>query len=117
LSALSSHAHLAGLRKDGVSYIFAGERAVALGRALDILNRELGIQRLEVNGGGLTNGAFLDQADHHSASGRGMRSQVESSVLESANLFKFPRHNAVTTMSRQTLERTLRSQGQRREQQ
>jgi riboflavin biosynthesis pyrimidine reductase len=52
-------AHLAGLRKDGVSYIFAGERTVDLGRALDILNRELGIERLEVNGGGVTNGAFL----------------------------------------------------------
>src|SRR5579884_1283077 len=54
-----SDAHLAGLREDGVSYIFAGERAIDLGRALDILNRELGIERLEVNGGGVTNGAFL----------------------------------------------------------
>lgn len=53
--------HLAGLRQDGVSYIFAGEREreLDLGRALDILNRELGIKRLEVNGGGVTNGAFL----------------------------------------------------------
>ena len=54
-----SDAHLAGLRKDGVSYIFAGERVLDLGLALDILNRELGIKRLEVNGGGVTNGAFL----------------------------------------------------------
>jgi riboflavin biosynthesis pyrimidine reductase len=54
-----SDAHLAGLREDGVSYIFAGERAVDLGRALEILNRELRIERLEVNGGGVTNGAFL----------------------------------------------------------
>jgi riboflavin biosynthesis pyrimidine reductase len=54
-----SNAHLEGLRGDGVSYIFAGERAINLGRALDILNRELGIERLEVNGGGITNGAFL----------------------------------------------------------
>ena len=30
-----------------------------LGLALDILHRELGIKRLEVNGGGSTNGAFL----------------------------------------------------------
>jgi riboflavin biosynthesis pyrimidine reductase len=52
-------AHLAGLREDGVSCIFAGERAIDLGRALDILNRELGIERLEINGGGVTNGAFL----------------------------------------------------------
>ena len=27
--------------------------------ALDILGRELGIKRLEINGGGVTNGAFL----------------------------------------------------------
>src|SRR3954468_5316372 len=52
-------AHLAGLREDGVSYIFAGVRELDLGLALDILNRELGIKRLEVNGGGITNGAFL----------------------------------------------------------
>ena len=54
-----SDAHLAGLRKDGVSYIFAGERDLDLRLALDILNQELGIKRLEVNGGGLTNGSFL----------------------------------------------------------
>src|SRR5438477_373935 len=52
-------AHLAGLREDGVSYIFTGARNVELGLALDILHRELGIKRLEVNGGGITNGAFL----------------------------------------------------------
>jgi riboflavin biosynthesis pyrimidine reductase len=54
-----SDAHLAGLREDGVSYIFAGARELDLGLALEILNRELGIKRLEVNGGGVTNGAFL----------------------------------------------------------
>jgi riboflavin biosynthesis pyrimidine reductase len=54
-----SDAHLAGLRKDGVSYIFAGRRELDLALALEILNRELGIKRLEVNGGGITNGAFL----------------------------------------------------------
>jgi riboflavin biosynthesis pyrimidine reductase len=54
-----SDAHLAGLRREGVSYIFAGAQALDLGVALDILNRELGIKRLEVNGGGVTNGAFL----------------------------------------------------------
>lgn len=54
-----SDAHLAGLRRDNVSYIFAGTRELDLGLALDVLNRELGIQRLEVNGGGITNGAFL----------------------------------------------------------
>jgi riboflavin biosynthesis pyrimidine reductase len=59
LSETVSDAHLAGLRKDGVSYIFAGERDLDLALALDILNGALGIKRLEVNGGGVTNGAFL----------------------------------------------------------
>jgi riboflavin biosynthesis pyrimidine reductase len=54
-----SDAHLAGLRGDGVSYIFAGERDLDLGLALEILNRELGIKRLLVEGGGSGNGAFL----------------------------------------------------------
>ncbi len=34
LTETVSDAHLAGLRKDGVSYIFAGERTLDLGRAL-----------------------------------------------------------------------------------
>ena len=59
LTETVSDAHIAGLREDGVSYIFAGERAIDPGRALDTLNGELGIKRLEVNGGGITNGAFL----------------------------------------------------------
>ena len=54
-----SDAHLAGLREDEVSYIFAGARELDLALALDIPNRELGIKRLEVNGGGVTNAAFL----------------------------------------------------------
>jgi riboflavin biosynthesis pyrimidine reductase len=54
-----SDAHLAGLRRDGVSYIFAGEEALDLGLALEILNRELGIERLLLEGGGGSNGAFL----------------------------------------------------------
>jgi riboflavin biosynthesis pyrimidine reductase len=37
----------------------AGERALDLGVALDILNRELGIERLRLEGGGGSNGAFL----------------------------------------------------------
>jgi riboflavin biosynthesis pyrimidine reductase len=54
-----SDAYLAGLRADGVSYLFAGAHDLDLPQALDILHRELGIKRLEVNGGGVTNGAFL----------------------------------------------------------
>ncbi len=54
-----SDAHLAGLRNDGVSYFFAGERELDLGAVLGFLNRELGVKRLLVEGGGLNNGAFL----------------------------------------------------------
>jgi riboflavin biosynthesis pyrimidine reductase len=51
--------HLAGLRGEGVSYIFAGKSELDLARALDILNRELGVKRLLLEGGGGSNGAFL----------------------------------------------------------
>ena len=54
-----SDAHLAGLRSEGVSYIFAGKSALDLAVALEILNRELGMKRLLLEGGGGTNGAFL----------------------------------------------------------
>jgi riboflavin biosynthesis pyrimidine reductase len=59
LTETVSDAHLVGLRKDGVSYIFAGARELDLGRALATLNEELGVKRLELNGGGVTNGSFL----------------------------------------------------------
>ena len=51
--------HLAGLRGEGVSYIFAGRSEIDLVLTLDILNRELGVKRLLVEGGGVANGAFL----------------------------------------------------------
>src|SRR5213592_2765569 len=54
-----SDAHLAGLRQDGVSYMFAGEQELDLGLALEILNRELGLERLLLEGGGGSNGSFL----------------------------------------------------------
>jgi riboflavin biosynthesis pyrimidine reductase len=59
LTTQVSDAHLAGLRQDGVSYIFAGERELDLGLALEILNRELGIERLLLESGGVSNGSFL----------------------------------------------------------
>jgi riboflavin biosynthesis pyrimidine reductase len=60
LAETVSDAHLAGLRNDGVSYLFAGKQDdLDLGLTLDILGRELGIKRLEINGGGVTNGAFV----------------------------------------------------------
>ena len=54
-----SDAHLAGLRSEGVSYVFAGESELDLGLMLEILNRELGVKRLLLEGGGTTNGSFL----------------------------------------------------------
>lgn len=51
--------HLAGLRGEGVSYIFAGQTEIDLALTLDILSRELGVKRLLVEGGGVANGAFL----------------------------------------------------------
>jgi riboflavin biosynthesis pyrimidine reductase len=54
-----SDSHLAGLRSDGVSYIFAGTSTLDLGLVLDILQRDFGVRRLLIEGGGGTNGAFL----------------------------------------------------------
>jgi riboflavin biosynthesis pyrimidine reductase len=51
--------HLAGLRSEEVSYIFAGSSDLDLALTLDILNRELGVKRLLLEGGGGANGAFL----------------------------------------------------------
>ena len=59
LTAQVSDAHLAGLRTDGVSYTFAGERSLDLAALLDSLNHMLGIKRVLLEGGGVTNGAFL----------------------------------------------------------
>ena len=59
LTTAVSDAHLAGLRSEGISYIFAGDTALDLALVLDILNRELGVKRLLVEGGGTTNGSFL----------------------------------------------------------
>jgi riboflavin biosynthesis pyrimidine reductase len=51
--------HLAGLRSEGISYIFGGTDEIDLAAVLEVLNRELGIERLMVEGGGGVNGAFL----------------------------------------------------------
>jgi riboflavin biosynthesis pyrimidine reductase len=59
LTKAVSDAHLAGLRSEGISYIFAGDTALDLPLTLEILNRELGVKRLLVEGGGTTNGSFL----------------------------------------------------------
>lgn len=52
-------AHLEALRADGVGYLFAGKQELDLALLLEILSRELGIERLLVEGGGKANGSFL----------------------------------------------------------
>jgi riboflavin biosynthesis pyrimidine reductase len=42
-----------------VSYFFAGRSELDLPLALEILDRELGMKRLLLEGGGRANGAFL----------------------------------------------------------
>lgn len=59
LTEAVSDRHLAGLRADGVSYIFGGATEIDLAGALETLNRELGIERILLEGGGGANGALL----------------------------------------------------------
>lgn len=54
-----SDAHLAGLRADGVGYVFGGRDELDLLQVLITLRRELGLDRLLLEGGGHINGAFL----------------------------------------------------------
>jgi riboflavin biosynthesis pyrimidine reductase len=54
-----SDSHLAGLRGDGVSYIFGGDAEIDLSRVVDVLGTRLGIKRLLMEGGGTANGAML----------------------------------------------------------
>jgi riboflavin biosynthesis pyrimidine reductase len=59
LSEAIPDAHLVGLRSEGVSYVFAGKSEIDLSLTLEVLNRELGVKRLLLEGGGGANGAFL----------------------------------------------------------
>ncbi len=59
LTQAVADSHLAGLRADGVSYIVAGQREIDLAAVLEVLNQELGIWRLLLEGGGAANGALL----------------------------------------------------------
>jgi riboflavin biosynthesis pyrimidine reductase len=51
--------HLAELAADGVSYVVAENSEIDLTAALDVLAREFGIKHLILEGGAVTNGAFL----------------------------------------------------------
>lgn len=59
LTEAVSDDHLAELRRDGISYIFAGTDDIDLQKTLSILGEEFGIERLLLEGGGGINGAFL----------------------------------------------------------
>lgn len=59
LTTSVSDSHLAELRRDGISYIFAGEQEIDLASALATLRAEFGIETLLLEGGGGINGAFL----------------------------------------------------------
>lgn len=59
LTEAVSDDHLAELRRDGISYVFAGKSDIDLSLALDRLAREFGIKRLLLEGGGGINGSFL----------------------------------------------------------
>ncbi len=52
-------AHLAELKADGVSYIVAQTAEIDLAAMLETLNREFGIKRVLLEGGGAINGSFL----------------------------------------------------------
>lgn len=59
LGADVADAHLAELKADGVSYVVAEDGEIDLAAALETLNRELGLKRLLLEGGGGVNGTFL----------------------------------------------------------
>lgn len=59
LTTTVADAHLAELRRDGISYIFAGDTEIDLAQALEILSAEFAIKRLLLEGGGGINGSFL----------------------------------------------------------
>lgn len=54
-----SDAHLAELRRDGISYLFAGHGEIDLPLALERLGGEFGVKTLLLEGGGGINGSFL----------------------------------------------------------
>jgi len=51
--------YLAELAGDGVSYVIADDADFDVGKLLDVLSRELGIQGIVIKGGAATNGALL----------------------------------------------------------
>ncbi|MEQ9914411.1 dihydrofolate reductase family protein [Pectobacterium polaris] len=62
VAVLGNHvpdSYLSELREEGVSYLFAGDDGTDLHQAMETLNKDFGIETLLLEGGGITNGAFL----------------------------------------------------------
>jgi len=59
LGADVTDVHLGELASDRVSYVVSSAPEIDLTTALDVLNRELGLERLALEGGGGVNAAFL----------------------------------------------------------
>ncbi len=59
LTKAVTDAHLAGLREDGVGYVFASDTDLDLQNVVAVLRAELGIDRILLEGGGHLNGGFL----------------------------------------------------------
>jgi riboflavin biosynthesis pyrimidine reductase len=60
LTETVSDDYLEGLRRDGISYLFAGVSDIDLSAALERLYAQFGVKRLLLEGGGAINGSFLD---------------------------------------------------------
>jgi len=59
LASVVSDDHLAELRRDGISYMFAGASRLDLAQATYTLRAKFGTATPLLEGGGTTNGAFL----------------------------------------------------------
>ena len=59
LSKSVSDDHLAGLRRDGVGYLFAGDSRVDMAAALEAIRSALAVETLLLEGGGHLNGALF----------------------------------------------------------
>lgn len=56
-----SEEYLTHLRSNGISYLFAGKSGTNLRMALETLYTDFGLQTVLLEGGGVTNGAFLKE--------------------------------------------------------
>ncbi len=59
-SERTTREYLDYLKETGISYIVTGKERIDLARAMEILHKDFGVERLAVLGGGLINGAFLE---------------------------------------------------------